>query len=171
MNQLDYNVIRNFDNYMLYSISYGDPTNLNLAALGWRINYISHTFLNGWINYVKPISAYVVHRYADDVQDIISSIKNWEENPPFHTNLKFNDDIVMLCKSKSNGQYWYFWFDNDVSDCSIGKLNTLGDSEEDIIKSFTKYVEIVAKDLADYHSGEPAYFPLDVSKFSGWIEF
>ena len=155
-----------FLDYMPNSYEYLDPTTLDISAAGWVINYISSTFLNGWINYVNPISAFVVHRY----HELEKSIDDWHNNYSCHTDLgQFGDDVILLCKSDNKNDFWYFWFDNDVSDCSIGRFTN--DNENEVKEKFEEFVKERAEDLKSYHGGEANYFELDVRKINRCIKF
>ncbi len=87
-----------------------------------------------------------------------------------HTKLGiFSDDVLALFQSKlENGQncYWFFWFDQDVSDCGIGRFNT--DNDPDIvIAAFDTYVAERSTAIGCGH--EP--WPLPSHFFTGWMEF
>jgi len=113
--------------------------------------YVSSTFLNGFINYVKPINAFIIDRYKlrdQDITDRKASVKKegeWinftgtkqelinklvsKELSMYHTKLdSFGDDFVILAEIETSeqlkGKYMFFWFDMDCSDCSIGKFET-----------------------------------------------
>lgn len=51
------NFLRRFD----FDGDYVDPTTIDIQG-SWKINYISSTFLNGWINYVEPVRVVVLAR-------------------------------------------------------------------------------------------------------------
>ncbi len=146
-----------------------DPTQVDISSSGWSIDYISSTFLEGWINYVKPVKAFVIRRYSDDGEDsgLAEKVKKWHEEEHHHTKLGvFGDDVMMLCRSDA-GDWWYFWFDCDSSDCSIGKFeDELG---ADVPAEFVAYVQDRAKDLA--RPAAPEWHELDVKKISGWVSF
>lgn len=146
-----------------------DPSQVDISSSGWCVNYISSTFLNGWVNYVDPVKAFVIHRYEDDVRELAARVDRWHQEAPFHTKLDiFKDDVLLLCRAK-NGEWWYFWFDCDVSDCCIGKFTD--EPGADIVKEFEEYVEERAEDLKTYHGGPPAWMELDVKKIRGWVSF
>ena len=46
--------------YMPNDCEYGHPTEMDISSYGWMTTYISSTFLNGWINYVKPVNAFTM---------------------------------------------------------------------------------------------------------------
>src|SRR6266545_2290727 len=119
--------------------------------------YISSTFLNGFINYVQPISCFVVDRYTPPDQALenkkfrmskknaIESIISGKENFS-HTDLHcLEDDIILLAEIEVNekdvlNKFMFFWFDCDVSDCCIGKFET-ADTKEQVIESVKNWLE------------------------------
>lgn len=174
----------------------------NPIPYGEAWTYISSTFLNGMINYANPISCYVVNRYRKEDDMVQASVcdrgkfGNWYnfkgtkkelinaiisgDKEVYHTKLScFEDDIIIVAKieddySDDNNKYIFFWFDMDVSDCSIGKFKTT-DSEQMIICSvenwlteeFTKNKEHEERHEAD----SPGYYKLPLSFLKGWISF
>ena len=158
--------------------------------------YISSTFLNGMINYVKPISCFVVDRYTHDDEEVGagSSHFKWDgskrelidaiiagEKEIYHTYLNcFSDDIIILTKIETNkdddGLYMFFWFDCDVSDCCIGKFKTK-DKEEDVIQSVKNWLDDNKEDnkglkiLPNTDNGILNYTELPLSFLRGWIKF
>lgn len=163
---------KKFSDFM-ETFEYADPTckeDVDISSTGWCINYISSTFLNGWVNYSKPLSAFVVHRYHDHVVELRQSVEKFHKEAPIHVDLnQFGDDVLILSKDKS-GNFWYFHFDQDVSDCSIGKFSS-DMSDSDTIKCFEEFVKEYAENVKNYHGGESAYFPLHVHKILGGITF
>lgn len=162
-------------------VEYANPTSIDINSSGWCITYIASTFLNGWINYVKPMKAFVVHRYFEGNQyELEAKVWDWNSKKHIHSNLReLEDDILMLCQDEK-GDYWYFWFDNDVSDCSIGrfKVHQKDDSEDqkefdktNLISEFEEFVKSQAGVVSSYHNGPPAFFEVDVTKIQGWVSF
>lgn len=164
-----------FSDYMPDSGDYRDPTTMSLETSldpnefgdgpspGWRINYISSTFLNGWINYVKPIKSYVVYRYYENGRDKL--IENIQKVNGCHDLSKYGDDVLVLAKDDT-GDYWYFWFDNDTSDCQIGRFKT---ESKTVVEDFTEFVKDAAEYLKSYHKNDPLYMEIDVKK--SWSSF
>lgn len=137
-----------------------------LLPHGTMYAYISSTFVNGFLNYSKPVKAFLMHRYEQDPEVNQEAAKKLGG---YHTSLSLGDDVLMLSKSDKSNEYWYFWLDNDVSDCCIGRFVT-EDSEEEIVKEFTQYVKKTQQNLGYVdHDLEP--IELDVSKIKGWIKF
>ena len=86
-----------FINYMEDSIDYPNPTECMLDH-NVCLDYISHTFLDGWINYVEIISANIITRYYD----YKLNLDNYNRYKfPFHSNFaNFKDDVIILAKDK-----------------------------------------------------------------------
>lgn len=151
--------------------------------LGLWQEYISSTFLNGWINYVKPRKAWLLTRYAQhNLNKQAVEILNNQSDPPHHTNLReiFEDDILLLAQEEEYPTFWWvFWFDNDTSDCCIGRFKSRV-SEETIIVDFAAWAQERSLDLSKVYSqniglssnkeGWPA-LEIDVTKLRGWIRF
>lgn len=141
----------------------------NPIPYGTVWTYVSSTFLNGFINYVKPISCHLIDRYTADNENITDrniSYRNsgeikWlkfdgtkkelkdkilsGEFQMHHTRLNcFGDDIIILSEIETEndetGKYMFFWFDMDCSDCSIGKFETT-DTKEEVIESVVNWLE------------------------------
>jgi len=141
----------------------------NPIPYGTVWTYVSSTFLNGFINYVKPICCFLLDRYTPDNKNIGDrniSYQNKDEREwlkfdgtkkelkdkiisgeikMYHTSLDcFGDDIVILSEIETEndeiGKYMFFWFDMDCSDCSIGKFETI-DTKEEVIQSVINWLD------------------------------
>lgn len=159
-------VNQTFENYFGSTEDY--PENLAIYPLRKNIlyNYVSSSYLDGFINYVKPIKAFVLNRCVDWNDNIYAEldilyrgkekIQLTENNTklevyeelikPDVTNDElwvFNDDVVILANAldKITGKifYFFFWFDIDTSDCSIAKIET-DDPEEIVINKFVDHI-------------------------------
>lgn len=188
MKQLDF-----VDKYFQESCEYPSDLIMDSESMlkeGVLYCYISSTFLNGFINYITPVKAFIIDRYRNDDQLLDTEKKEnpiiinmhygnfgkWENLAMFtkqevidklnngykiyHTKIGMFDDDVLLL-AKTKNYYWYFWFDCDVSDCCIGRFKTT-DAEEEIISSFTKY----CNQVTEYKLYE---FKLDW--LQGWLSF
>lgn len=160
---------KNIWDYFDDNIDYPNEVAHNPLPYGTVWCYISSTFLNGFINYVKPIKVYQLDRYEceDEPKEVDYRDKgdygaNWkkftgtkselrklvlDEKIQFaHTKLHlFGDDIALLAEIENNeedgkGRYMFFWFDCDVSDCCIGKFETT-DTKEEVIQSMVNWLE------------------------------
>lgn len=97
--------------------------------------HISEQYLNGYINYITPVKAYMIERYGQTEEiktypDVVNKF-----NTEFHQNItNLPDDTLILAKSKTS--YWLFWYDKDCSDCAIGRFNKKDKPEQEVIESF-----------------------------------
>ena len=153
---------------------------------GTMYEYISTTFLNGFINYVEIQKAFLLARYArwnDQDTDLGTreiSIRDggkWtkftgtkEENfqkliapgATFHSKLNdLSDDVVILAKTKNTNEWVYFWFDCDCSDSCIGRFST-EDADEVVIEAFSESC------LSFSDNGEKSR-EIPLHYFKGWI--
>jgi len=179
--------------YFEESIEYPSNAVLCVGALpeGIMLEYVSGTYLNGFINYCKPIKAFCLERYIqwDEVLDANHKIsvqdppdsRNWVEKKPttkdelfnlitepgrlyhVHLDVDFQDDLVILCKIEDTDSYLVFHYDRDVSDCGIGRFST-GDPQDEVIAEFVKYVEGFGyPDEPNRHREIPLHY------FQGWV--
>ncbi len=124
---------------------------------------VSHSFLNAFINHVDVIKIYQLDRYENEDWRPLGVLykeigeRNWRPFTKTKADLKelvvnqqiefantnlamFGDDIVILAKvPNSENGFIFFWFDCDVSDCSIGKFRT-DDSVKNIIKACENFL-------------------------------
>jgi len=95
---------------------------------GTFYEYISSSFLDGFVNYVEIFAAYAVEpgnaalsEYKEDIEEALDSA---------HT--KFHDfgliDVILLAETKNS--FWVFWYDPDVSDCCIARCKKEIDKDE-----------------------------------------
>lgn len=187
--------------YFNENIDYPSDVALNPIPYGTVWNYISSTFLNGFVNYVKPIACFVLDRYAEDNElvgernftvcnkgefgkwhkwegtkkELIESIVN-ETKEMGHTKLDcFGDDIVILAEIETD-KYMFFWYDMDCSDCSIGRFETT-EPKEKIINSVVNWLEREKMDnngkiVTDgFDNGIVNYHKLPISFLEGWVSF
>jgi hypothetical protein len=173
--------LKYFDNYVEYPQDKCD----NILPYNEFWAYIGSTFLNGFINLVKPVSCFVLQRYKPNEkitveltdkgqfnwhkvnvsrEELINIVKSGEKDF-FHTNLSmFRDDMVILGEIKEN-KYMFFWFDMDCSDCCIGRFET--EDTIDVVKEeVIKYLNFLKEDkLID------GYDELPTSFMKGWMSF
>lgn len=148
---------------------------------GHLYSYISGAVLDGVINYVEPIKAYILNRYTDWNEEINRSDFTGTKNKlyesmvncshsPYHIKMScFGDDILLIGRVKSlENWYFYFWYDMDISDCSICRFYT-EDSEENIVKEFDKHVLDIQSNMNYLENNEHREFKLDW--FRGWRSF
>ena len=150
-------------------VEYPNDVAHNPIPYGTAWCYISSTFLNGFINYVKPVTYFVIDRYTardEKVGEITlydkdKSIQyNWKgtkarlisialsgkKEIAYHTDLRcFCDDVIILgeiedAPKDGKRRYMFFWYDLDTSDCCIGKFET-NDTEAEVIQSVRNFLE------------------------------
>lgn len=184
--------MKNFiEKYFTDHIQYPSMVAENILPMNEHWAYISTTFLNGFINYVKPIKAFVLTRYTAwesnlehevSLRDPVSG--NWEKHAGTkdeiyrlfiqpgrnsHTNLhSLEDDVLILAKTDGDSPcYFFFWFDCDVSDGCIGRFQTSA-PEEEVVADFVEYA-LSMKDMGYEDSGESREIPLH--SIEGWVSF
>jgi hypothetical protein len=171
-------VNKDFIDYFEETIDYPHPTaSENILPLGTLYSYISNTFLNGWINYVKIIAAQLISRYEPYKNNQLS-IENIQQNLDKYYHFDFNknlsDDVLILAKNEDKYEpnyephWWFFWYDRDCSDCMIGRFKT-EDYDEIVISLFKEYANERSKNLRYENSGQPA-IEIPNSFFKGWIQ-
>jgi len=133
---------------------------------GISYDYVSSVYLNGFINYVDIIDAFMIRRYMDFAESI-ERIKTKIKNKEFHTNVQDSseyDDILIL--GKTEDMYVYFWNDCDCSDCCIGAINKdlVENRDSKAIALFRRYADKLKK----IETAQDVFFiPLEF--FTGWI--
>jgi len=164
---------KTFNDYMPGGGKYVNPTDVNN---NYCIEYISSTYLNGYINYVKLKSGYILDKYQDidklPTKELMSAFSNAPFNQLFHTKFYdwFKNDTILLGRGDKSsvegaGDWFYFWYDCDVSDCCFGRFET-DDVEEVVLELFDKHI----KKLSSYNN-DCETFKFDVSKLCGWISW
>lgn len=185
-------------NYFNDSIDYPEEVVHEPIPYGVCWNYISHTFLNGLINYVKPIGVWQLDRYThdDEIVDapnvgrpqlskrMVRELVMSGDFDTFQTDLSiFQDDICILAKFENNintdnlNRFIFFYFDMDVSDCSIGKFETT-DSKETVIESIFNWLDGEVESNKErseikpnFDGGIVRYTQLPLSFLKGWKKF
>ena len=165
-----------------------------ILPMGTLYTYISSTFASCFLNYAgTAVRAYVLARYQawDEPLDELVELNiqepagsfNWvkrtfttkaaifeafsEPRRDYHTDLsKFEDAVLALFKTGED-VYWYFWLDQDSSDCCIGRFIT-SESTEAVIQSFDAYV-LERNAEASETTSEARLLPTHC--FAGWIKF
>lgn len=136
-------------------------------------NYVSHTVLDGVINYVTPIKIFLLDRYTTDLEKRQQLLNKFHNEPETHTSFSMlEDDVLILAHEDDSNYYWFFWSDCDCSDCEIGRFKTT-DSREEVIESFTEWVKgRQINYCSKYHpEREGKVEEVDCSKVRGWVSF
>jgi hypothetical protein len=135
------------------------------------LEYVSHTFLNGLINYITPFWSCVLERYRIWKDIDVSQWENCLQEP--HLNLRdFDDDIFVLGETENS--FWFFWFDCDVSDCMIGRIEKSLVTKEKMKRLLIEWIKaheyVERRPLTESIVGN--YYELPVEAFKhGWVSF
>jgi len=149
---------------------------INKEILPYNIlyEYISSTFLNGFVNYAKWFKCWLIDRYYSNEAKTENIIKFNTDNHP-HTELgNLCDDIVLL--GTMEDCYIFMYYDCDVSDCQIGRFKT-EDQRFIIVDSVINYFkeEMEGKENIEWkentESGIRGYTEIDCKLLTGWISF
>lgn len=173
------------DDLFPFGSDYNSKELVDVFRPGHLYHYIPSSFLNGYINHVEIVKAYLMERYIRHGAQYGADV--WQ---PFldggercHSLLgALKDDVVILGASEQ--YWWFFWFDCDVSDCIIGRAKRTLHSLTQARKWFDDHVEnSVNYESAEQREQDPAWpvetswegvtgyreIPLDALK--GWIKF
>jgi len=178
-----------FIDYFEDLIEYPDDIASNPLPINTLYAYVSSAFLNGFINYVEIIKAFVLGRYMKWDDDFVKyEIYTIDKKGQWRTshsktkraaynklvkkgavhhsrlNTAFGDDIVILAETGKKDIYYFFWYDCDCSDCKIGRFQT-SDNKSMIIEKFYNFVEEITE-LNEWD--EAKEIPLHY--FQGWIK-
>lgn len=122
--------------------SFPDPDELwNGVPVDVGYEYVSNTFLDGFINYNRNIiGAFLIGRYHIDDEHGKEYLDGCINGAEYHTKIgNFMDDVVILVRLPDD-TYGFFHYDYDVSDCSIARIpNDAYTSENDALWSLWKY--------------------------------
>lgn len=162
------------DRYFPVTREYPDPVELMMEP-GVLLEYISITYLTGWINYVEIASAFLVTRYRRHQSNVADALVfNDPTAGRFHTNLAtdLKDVVVILARAKHRPtEWWFFYCDRDVSDCEIGRFVT-DDAPERVLGLFAAHAHGSSEEGPECGENEassaPA-IPLRPEAFTGWI--
>lgn len=164
-----------YNKYFQTHLEYPNPALTKLEP-GVLFSYISATFLNGYVNYTGPTQkAFLMHRYQSsdiEAQERLAKYQDFNANPDFHTKLHQigGDDVIMLTKAE-NGQFWFYWWDCDVSDCQIGILNHA--DPDQVVADFGSFVNFIQDNYCDRYLGGTKRIPLSIDPklIRGWVSF
>lgn len=155
---------KDFFDYFEYSEDYPK----NIAERGVSENsyycYISTTFLNGMINYVKPFWGCILERYEDWTEEKVDKYQEKLKSQQ-HTDFSIIPDDVLIL-AESDNDYWFFWSDKDVSDSAIGRFSKDGIAKEDVISSLEQWISNNPQ-----KEGSKNPFTQIISEPIGWMSF
>lgn len=148
-----------------------DVTSVSLIAKetgGILFDYISATYLNGYINYVDIIDAYGANR-CDPIDPI-----NPEALSVIHPDLAdYRDDVMILGRSpnKEDSYFLFYYSINGGAHCMIG--NFITDDDESIVQehfiNFCNQINEWRNDGNKDYSKEK-YPIIKLPKLCGWIK-
>lgn len=127
-----------------------------------------HNFLvttGSQVGYIKNVIGEQATR--KEVIDYLCSRKDSTLNTEMRKH--FNDDVILLAQCgdiDGNVQYYYYWFDCDVSDCFIGRFVTT-DDQTTVIASFD---HMVVESQMHFPFTDPATL-IPLHYFKGHISF
>lgn len=189
------NIINNFIGYFSEINEYPEDKVFNPLPMDSLYCYVASTFLDGFINYVTIVKAFVIARYSrwDDVLFHPPQISIKDEDQTNYVLKRFNtktlafeaitkpgaifhpkfsyfrDDVMILAKAfdKTNTEFcWvYFYYDRDTSDCEIGRFKTT-DDDKFVIRNFNNYVQTFRTTLGE----EEKEIPLSLFG-QGWLSY
>jgi len=152
---------------------YPDAINLLQPPEEFRFCYVSSSYLDGIVNYVKPERFFAEVAYYDcyDIRGS-GSIQPSEEiiqqeltrlNNKFESQVhsSFNDccdnriDFNFYLFAFSPGYWWMFYYDQDVSDCELARIRNSTATLDEMIDHFIY--------------SESRIFELDKQLLHGWL--
>lgn len=90
---------KDFNSYFIHTEEYPTEPAINILPMNVCWEYMSVTFLNAFINYVRPMKAYLIDRYSDDEEKRTQLYSKFVNKTNFHTDLsKLGDDVLLLAK-------------------------------------------------------------------------
>ncbi len=110
-----------YDLWKLFAVEeYPDDVAENALPQDTFYEYISSTFLNGLINYVKIFATYLILNKDQGEKVSEEAIEELRKSP--HTHLG-NFDVMVTVLAETEDSFWVFCYDPDVSDCGIGRCS------------------------------------------------
>lgn len=158
------NLFELFDEIIEYPTSLAEE-GVNQGVL---LNYVSKSYINGIVNYVSPFFVCVIERYIDWSKiSIYDEIELMEKS--HHTQYSMiSDDVILLAKTENS--LWFFWSDQDCSDCSVGRIAktiTEDDFKQKLIDWIVSHPYVDRDENTESIVGN--YIELKIPK--GWMSF
>ena len=146
------------DLWELFAVEeYPDNVAKNALPQDTFYEYISSTFLNGLINYVKIFATYLI--LDRDRSEKVSEEVIEQSSKRVHTHLgSFGIMVTVLAETENS--FWIFCYDPDVSDCGVGRCSKAEMSRDDFELLF----------LNSIHPSEQEVKKLPW-KPKGWVSF
>ena len=135
---------------------------LNGVDIDTSYNYVSSTYLNGFINYVNILAGAMIRIYAEDDAEWKAFCDNVEAlKDEVHTNVSSADkfDYVVVL-AESSDSYWVFDSDKDSSDCKIARISK---------EHFKDRDEAIVSFNENMGSEDDEFILIDKSLFKGWV--
>lgn len=160
-----------------YQVPYRED---NPFPYGHLYQYVASWVLDGIVNYPERIAGAVLACYSEDeelpdvyparqsCQELRQKVMSWNNKSDgwcgslYET---FGDNVVLLSYEETTDAYWFFYFDCDSSDCSIGRFKTT-DSREEVLNEFKRWLE----DMVE-HDDCQGWIPLKVERLTSWVEW
>lgn len=137
--------------------------------------YVGADYLNGLINRVTLLRAYVLERYTKLDRAQVEQLANSSRNRDLKA---FDDDVIILACEKEFNRVWFFWFDCDVSDCCIGwaNCNDFAEAQLELEQGLTKAANLNAdlrgKEREDWEAlSDWVALPVEYTSRQGYTRF
>lgn len=169
-----------FDTYLPDAIENPD-TATTLFPFGSVLQGKPVAVLAALLPSVQLVSLRVLTRLQKHKQnaEVIENLYRCADVSPTLVHL-FGDDVMILARTKTGCDYWFFWFDRtDKTDCSIGRFRT-NDPISTVIENFNAFADMTSERLStrmfrsDGTVCEPdpvPSLPVDLSQFSDHWEY
>lgn len=135
-------------------------------------DYVSTTYLNGFINYVDIIKCFMIRHYGDN-EEWKKFVNNVDSKVDPHTDLSDSDkydDVIII--ASSGDFYIIFWSNCDCSNSSIGKISkSCFESDDDVVEALKTSIKQnlnIQEDIND-DNWDNNVKEIPKSFFSGWI--
>lgn len=133
-------------------------------------SYISNTFVNGFVNYIEIFWSCVIERYEVWDMEVVNQTVQ-AASSHVHTDYKgYGDDCLLL--GETENCYWLIWFDLDVSDCMIGRMDKAKSTPEELIAFVKAFIESHDAPInrGKNTEGITGRF-IELPKPTGWLSF